>query len=60
MTLIVPFAAGGGIDVTARIQAQQMGELLGQTIIVENVGAAAGMIGGQRVDEVRRPTATRS
>ena len=49
MTLIVPFAAGGGIDVTARIQAQQMGELLGQTIIVENVGAAAGMTGGQRV-----------
>ena len=49
MTLIVPFAAGGGIDVSARIQAQKMSELLGQTIIVENVGAAAGMIGGQRV-----------
>ena len=49
MTLIVPFAAGGGVDVSARIQAQKMGELLGQTIIVENVGAAAGMVGGQRV-----------
>jgi tripartite-type tricarboxylate transporter receptor subunit TctC len=49
MTLIVPFAAGGGVDLSARIQAQKMGEMLGQTIIVENVGAAAGMIGGQRV-----------
>jgi tripartite-type tricarboxylate transporter receptor subunit TctC len=49
ITLIVPFAAGGGIDVSARIQALRMGELLGQSIVVENVGAAAGMLGGQRV-----------
>ncbi len=49
ITLVVPFNAGGGIDVSARIQAQRMGELLGQSIIVENVGAAAGMAGGQRV-----------
>ena len=49
ITLVVPFAAGGGVDVSARIQAQRMSELLGQSIIVENVGAAAGMAGGQRV-----------
>jgi tripartite-type tricarboxylate transporter receptor subunit TctC len=49
LTLIVPFAAGGGVDVSARIQAQRMSELLGQPIIIENVGAAAGMVGGQRV-----------
>jgi tripartite-type tricarboxylate transporter receptor subunit TctC len=49
ITLVVPFAAGGGVDVSARIQAQRMSELLGQSIIVENVGAAAGMVGGQRV-----------
>ncbi len=49
ITLVVPFAAGGGVDVSARIQAQHMSELLGQSIIVENVGAAAGMAGGQRV-----------
>ena len=49
MTLVVPFAAGGGVDLSARIQAQRMSELLGHTIIVENVGAAAGMAGGQRV-----------
>src|SRR6266545_1807468 len=46
ITLIVPFAAGGGIDVSARIQALRMGELLGQSIVVENVGAAAGMLIG--------------
>jgi putative tricarboxylic transport membrane protein len=49
ITLIVPFAAGGGVDVSARIQAQRMSGLLGQSIIVENVGAAAGMAGGLRV-----------
>ena len=49
MTLIVPFAAGGGVDVSARIQAQRMSELLGQAIVVENVGAAAGMAGSLRV-----------
>jgi putative tricarboxylic transport membrane protein len=49
ITLIVPFAAGGGIDVSARLQAQRMSELLGQTIVVENVGAAAGTIGSSRV-----------
>jgi tripartite-type tricarboxylate transporter receptor subunit TctC len=49
ITLVVPFAAGGGIDTSARIQAQQMCELLHQNIIVENVGGAAGTTGGQRV-----------
>ena len=49
ITFVVPFAAGGGVDVSARIQALRMGELLGQSILVENVGAAAGMAGGARV-----------
>jgi tripartite-type tricarboxylate transporter receptor subunit TctC len=49
MNLIVPFAAGGGVDVSARIQAQGMSERLGQAIVVENVGAAAGMAGSLRV-----------
>jgi tripartite-type tricarboxylate transporter receptor subunit TctC len=49
VTMVIPFAAGGGIDASGRLQAQKMGELLGQTIVVENVGAAAGTIGSQRV-----------
>jgi tripartite-type tricarboxylate transporter receptor subunit TctC len=49
ITLMVPFAAGGGIDTSARIQALHMGELLGQAIVVENVGAAAGTTGSLRV-----------
>jgi tripartite-type tricarboxylate transporter receptor subunit TctC len=49
ITLIVPFAPGGGIDASARLQALALGEILGQTIVVENVGAAAGTIGSGRV-----------
>ena len=49
ITLVVPFVAGGGVDVSARIQAQHMSELLGQSIVVDNVGAAAGTVGAQRV-----------
>ncbi|HEX3501795.1 MAG TPA: tripartite tricarboxylate transporter substrate binding protein [Xanthobacteraceae bacterium] len=49
ITLIVPFSAGGGVDLSARIQAQRMSELLGQPIVVENIGAAGGMAGSARV-----------
>src|SRR3954463_4255665 len=49
ITLIVPFAPGGGVDASARLQALVIGEVLGQTIVVENVGAAAGTIGSGRV-----------
>ena len=59
ITLVVPFAAGGGIDASGRIQAQRMGELLGQTIIVENVGARAAP-SAARASPRPRPTATRS
>ena len=48
ITLIVPFAAGGGIDSNARVQALGLGEVLGQTIIVENIGAAGGTVGTAR------------
>jgi tripartite-type tricarboxylate transporter receptor subunit TctC len=49
LTMIVPFAAGGGLDAVARIVATRMSELLGQAVIVENVTGAAGIIGVQRV-----------
>jgi tripartite-type tricarboxylate transporter receptor subunit TctC len=49
MTLVVPFAAGGGVDVSARIQAQGMSQRLGQPIVVDNMGGAAGMTGAEHV-----------
>jgi len=49
ITIVVPFAAGGVFDVMARVLAPRMGELLGQSVIVENVTGAAGIIGVQRV-----------
>jgi tripartite-type tricarboxylate transporter receptor subunit TctC len=45
ITVIVPFAAGGPTDALARILCQRMGEVLGQQMIVENVGGAGGTIG---------------
>jgi tripartite-type tricarboxylate transporter receptor subunit TctC len=42
--MIVPFPAGGGIDVTARIAAQAMTEVLGQQVIVQNQGGAGGAV----------------
>src|ERR1700712_3853151 len=49
LTMINPFAAGGPNDVLARLFAQRMGELLGQPIVIENVGGAGGMNGADRV-----------
>ena len=49
ITLVIPFAPGGGVDASARIQAQRIGELLGQTIVPENLGAAGGMVGSLKV-----------
>ncbi|MEJ0077064.1 MAG: tripartite tricarboxylate transporter substrate binding protein [Alphaproteobacteria bacterium] len=49
ITMVVPYAAGGAFDTVARIIAIRMSELLGQSIVVENVTGAAGIIGVQRV-----------
>jgi tripartite-type tricarboxylate transporter receptor subunit TctC len=49
VTVIVPFPAGGPSDVVARIVAEQMGKVLGQTMVIENVGGAGGTIGSARV-----------
>jgi tripartite-type tricarboxylate transporter receptor subunit TctC len=49
ITMINPFAAGGPNDVPGRLFAQRMGEVLGQSVIVENVGGAGGMNGADRV-----------
>jgi len=49
ITLVVPYAAGGPVDTLGRIMAQRLGELLGQQVIIENVGGAGGMTGAARV-----------
>src|SRR5215468_7643143 len=49
MTMIIPFAAGGPTDVLGRVMAQRMGDVLGQQVVVENVGGAGGMTGSKRV-----------
>jgi tripartite-type tricarboxylate transporter receptor subunit TctC len=48
ITLLVPFAAGGPTDTVARMTAQSMSKLLGQTIIVENATGAGGTIATAR------------
>jgi tripartite-type tricarboxylate transporter receptor subunit TctC len=45
--LIVPYAAGGGTDAIARLVAHNMGEKLGQTVVVENIATAGGNIATQ-------------
>jgi len=49
ITVIVPFPAGGPSDVVARIVTEQMGKLLGEPLVIENVGGAGGTIGSGRV-----------
>ena len=47
--LIVPFAPGGNVDVTARGIAPRLSEVLGQTVIVENRAGAGGIVGADLV-----------
>jgi tripartite-type tricarboxylate transporter receptor subunit TctC len=49
ITLVVPFPPGGSTDVAARILAEKMKPLLGQPLIIENVGGAGGSIAVGRV-----------
>jgi tripartite-type tricarboxylate transporter receptor subunit TctC len=53
MTMVIPFAAGGPTDLLGRVIAQRMGEILGQTVIVENVGGAGGMAGSKKVADAK-------
>jgi tripartite-type tricarboxylate transporter receptor subunit TctC len=49
VTIVVPFAAGGGNDILARLLAQHMGQALGQQFVIENRAGAAGTIGARAV-----------
>ncbi|MDH1701602.1 tripartite tricarboxylate transporter substrate binding protein BugE [Comamonas terrigena] len=47
--LIVPFGAGGSTDMVARLLAEKMGPILGQTVVIENKGGAGGSIGASEI-----------
>jgi tripartite-type tricarboxylate transporter receptor subunit TctC len=49
VTMVVPFAAGGSQDVFGRVLAPRLAELLGQPVVIENIGGAGGMTGTARV-----------
>lgn len=49
ITLVVPFAAGGSSDVIARVAAEEIGRILGQRLVIENVGGAGGSLALARV-----------
>ena len=49
VTIVVPFAAGGGNDILARLLAQHMGQALGQQFVIENRAGAGGTIGARAV-----------
>jgi len=51
VTMVVPFAAGGPVDVLGRILAQYLGETIGKQVIVDNVPGGGGMTGSLRVSQ---------
>lgn len=53
VTMIIPFAAGGPTDLLGRIVALRMGEILGQQVVIENVGGAGGQTGARRVADAQ-------
>jgi tripartite-type tricarboxylate transporter receptor subunit TctC len=53
VTMIIPFAAGGPTDVLGRVVGQRMGEILGQQVVIENVGGAGGQTGSKRVADAK-------
>lgn len=53
ITMVIPFAAGGPTDVLGRVVAARMSEILGQQVVVENVGGAGGQNGSKRVADAQ-------
>jgi tripartite-type tricarboxylate transporter receptor subunit TctC len=49
VTMVITYVAGGTTDIVGRILATRLSELLGQQVIVENIGGAGGMTGAARV-----------
>jgi tripartite-type tricarboxylate transporter receptor subunit TctC len=53
VTIVVPFAPGGGTDIGTRIVAQKLSQLWGQAVVVENRGGAGGNLGLEMVSRAR-------
>jgi len=53
VTIVVPFAAGGGTDIGARIVAQKLSQLWGQSVVVDNKGGAGGNVGLEYVSRAK-------
>ena len=53
MTMVIPFAAGGPTDVLGRVVGARMGEILGQQVVIENVGGGGGQTGSRRVADAK-------
>jgi tripartite-type tricarboxylate transporter receptor subunit TctC len=51
--VVVPFPAGGPSDVVAHIVTDEMAKILGQSMVIENVGGAGGTIGSARVAQAQ-------
>jgi tripartite-type tricarboxylate transporter receptor subunit TctC len=49
ITMMISFTAGSSIDVAGRIVAARMAEILGQSVVIENIGGAGGMVGAARI-----------
>jgi tripartite-type tricarboxylate transporter receptor subunit TctC len=49
ITMVVAYVAGGPVDTLARIFGQRLSEVLGQSVVIENIGGAGGMVGASRV-----------
>lgn len=53
VTLVVPFAAGGGTDIGARILAQRLSQAWGQAVVIDNKGGAGGNVGLELVSRAK-------
>jgi tripartite-type tricarboxylate transporter receptor subunit TctC len=49
ITIVVPFAPGGGVDIVARLLAEKLRPALGASVVVDNKPGASGMLGAQAV-----------